>query len=253
MTSGPMLPDSTETSRRASVGEAESGSAVSHCGGLRPECQMRSSSSIRSNTDITPRAAVEQRHHRGTSGPVSGDEVPQVVVAQFRSRSSIATSASVIRALPSRNRVSTRSFEHLRAAPADAVQAFLVQHLQGRLDCPLHHKVLDPADGPGRIEVLGTTSTMIVWHRKGDGSSRLSRRWLVARSRLSAMKRGAARSPAGPTNLSVHQNEGHAVVTRRGCTRKDRPVPRVRATAGALSGGVSLARYGLIEWYCLKN
>src|SRR5205085_6056397 len=62
---------------------------------------------------------------------------------------------------------------------------------------------------------LGQTSTqfMIVWQRNSRyGSSRLSSRSLVARSRESAMKRYAASSPAGPTNLSgFHQKEGHAV------------------------------------------
>src|SRR5512132_2584355 len=62
---------------------------------------------------------------------------------------------------------------------------------------------------------FGHTSTqfMIVWQRnRRYGSSRLSRRSLVARSRESAMKRYACSRPAGPTNLSgFHQNDGHAV------------------------------------------
>src|SRR6266852_8419048 len=62
---------------------------------------------------------------------------------------------------------------------------------------------------------FGHTSTqfMIVWQRnRRYGSSRSSSRSLVARSRESAMKRYAASSPAGPTNLSgFHQNDGHAV------------------------------------------
>src|SRR5207344_3359221 len=57
---------------------------------------------------------------------------------------------------------------------------------------------------------FGHTSTqfMMVWQRnRRYGSSRLSRRSLVAWSRVSAMKRYACRRPAGPTNLSgFHQN-----------------------------------------------
>src|ERR1700682_6414179 len=65
------------------------------------------------------------------------------------------------------------------------------------------------------FKFFGQTSTqfMIVWQRNSRyGSSRLSRRSLVASSRESAMKRYAASKPAGPTNLSgFHQKEGHAV------------------------------------------
>src|SRR5215467_7046888 len=65
------------------------------------------------------------------------------------------------------------------------------------------------------LSPFGHTSTqfMMVWHRNSlYGSSRLSRRSLVASSRESAMKRYAASSPAGPTNLSgFHQNDGQAV------------------------------------------
>ncbi len=65
------------------------------------------------------------------------------------------------------------------------------------------------------LRPFGQTSTqfMIVWQRNSRyGSSRLSRRSLVAWSRVSAMKRYAASSPAGPTNLSgFHQNDGQAV------------------------------------------
>src|SRR5690242_7182942 len=65
------------------------------------------------------------------------------------------------------------------------------------------------------LSCFGQTSTqfMIVWQRKSRyGSSRLSRRSLVASSRLSAMKRYACSSPAGPTNLSgFHQKLGHDV------------------------------------------
>src|SRR6185369_14529683 len=64
------------------------------------------------------------------------------------------------------------------------------------------------------LSPFGQTSTqfMIVWQRKRRyGSSRSSRRAPIASSRVSAMKRYAARSPAGPTNLSgFHQKDGHA-------------------------------------------
>src|ERR1051326_8777953 len=58
-----------------------------------------------------------------------------------------------------------------------------------------------------------STQFMMVWQRnRRYGSSRLSRRSLVAWSRLSARKRYACSRPAGPTNLSgFHQNDGHEV------------------------------------------
>src|SRR6185369_656297 len=66
------------------------------------------------------------------------------------------------------------------------------------------------------LRCFGQTSTqfMMVWQRnRRYGSSRLSRRSLVAWSRVSAMKRYACSRPAGPTNLSgFHQKDGHAVV-----------------------------------------
>src|SRR4030095_7733218 len=65
------------------------------------------------------------------------------------------------------------------------------------------------------VSFFGQTSAqfMIEWQRKRRyGSSRLSRRSFTFSSRVSAMKRYAHSSPAGPTNLSgFHQNDGHDV------------------------------------------
>src|SRR2546423_2294618 len=92
----------------------------------------------------------------------------------------------------------------------------------------------------------------------GYGSWRSRSRSPVARSRESAMKRYAASSPAGPTNLSgFHQNDGHAVEQHAQRMHSYSPSSSSRSSGDCRrsfsGGGVSLTRYGLIEWYCLKN
>src|SRR5215475_6734360 len=100
---------------------------------------------------------------------------------------------------------------------------------------------------------------MIEWQRKSRyGSSRSSRRAAVAWSRLSAMKRYAWSNPAGPTNLSgFHQNDGHEVEQHAHKMHSYSPSSSSRSSGDcsrSFSGGGSLLiRYGLIEWYCLKN
>src|SRR6201999_217084 len=111
------------------------------------------------------------------------------------------------------------------------------------------------------LSPLGHTSTqfMIVWQRnRRYGSSRLSRRSPVASSRLSAMKRYACSSPAGPTNLSgFHQKLGQLVEQLAHRMHSYRPSSSSRSVGDcrrSLSGGwLSLIRYGLIEWYWVKN
>src|SRR6188768_1102817 len=108
---------------------------------------------------------------------------------------------------------------------------------------------------------FGQTSTqfMIVWQRnRRYGSSRLSSRSPVAWSRLSEMKRYACSRPAGPTNLSgFHQKLGHEVEQLAQRMHSYRPSSSSRSSGDCRrsfsGGGVSLTRYGLIEWYCLKN
>src|SRR5574343_1305881 len=108
---------------------------------------------------------------------------------------------------------------------------------------------------------FGQTSTqfMMVWQRnRRYGSSRLSRRSLVAGSRVSAMKRYAASRPAGPTNLSgFHQNDGQEVEQLAQRMHSYRPSSSRRSCGDCRrsfsGGGVSLMTYGLMEWYCLKN
>src|ERR1019366_4035738 len=72
------------------------------------------------------------------------------------------------------------------------------------------------------------------------------------------MKRYACNNPAGPTNLSgFHQNDGHAVVQQPHKMHSDKPFRCARCSGDcrrSVSGGGSLLiKYGLIEWYCLKN
>src|SRR5450759_4419928 len=72
------------------------------------------------------------------------------------------------------------------------------------------------------------------------------------------MKRYACNNPAGPTNLSgFHQNDGHAVVQQPHKMHSYKPFRCARCSGDcrrSVSGGGSLLiKYGLIEWYCLKN
>src|SRR5207248_5164812 len=72
------------------------------------------------------------------------------------------------------------------------------------------------------------------------------------------MNRYAASSPAGPTNLSgFHQNDGHAVEQHAQRMHSYSPSSSSRSSGDCRrsfsGGGDSLTRYGLIEWYCLKN
>src|SRR3970040_1111529 len=72
------------------------------------------------------------------------------------------------------------------------------------------------------------------------------------------MKRYACNNPAGPTNLSgFHQNDGQAAVQQPHKMHSYKPSSSARCTGDcrrSVSGGGSLfTRYGLIEWYCLKN
>src|SRR5688572_4052066 len=137
----------------------------------------------------------------------SDDNVPQVVVRQLEQRRErLIVGVALQVALQ-------HEVELQQAAPAFPVKAMVPHftHYTARLTM-ISLILLMARVG---LRPFGHTSTqfMIVWQRNSRyGSSRLSRRSAVVWSRVSAMKRYACSSPAGPTNLSgFHQKEGQDV------------------------------------------